>query len=208
MEPLELVVYSDFLCPWCYCAALRLERVEASFGGAVALDWRAFLLRPRPRGDRDLERFRAYTRSWLRVAEEEPGAHFQVWQGDAGPPSHSVPAQLAAKAAQSLGGEAGRQMRWRLFRAYFAENRDISDPQTLFALWLELGLPEAEFDRCEDPALLRAVLSEHDEALGHGATGVPAARLSDSDFALVGAQPEATYRRWLERALAEGRPGA
>jgi len=136
------------------------------------------------------------------VAEEEPRARFRPWEGDAGPPSHSVPAHLAAKAAAALGDAPGARMRERLFRAYFAESRDISDPTTLFSLWFELDLPGDGFDRCADPVLLRGVLSEHQEALDCGATGVPAARLDGQDFVLTGAQPEAVYRRWLERALA------
>ena len=205
MPPLRVLVYSDFLCPWCWNAATRLAAVEAALGGAVELEWRSFLLRPRPdparRGPEALEKFRHYTRGWLQVAEDEPRAPFQVWASDAGPPSHSVPPQLAAKAAMALGPASGRRMRERLFRAYFAESRDISDPDALLALWLELGLPRAEFDRCADPALLRGVLAEHHEAEALGATGVPAARLDGDDFVLMGAQPEATYLRWLHRAL-------
>lgn len=203
MTPLRLAVYSDFLCPWCFDAAVRLEAVEAQLGGAVELEWRSYLLRPRPRerSPEALAKFRAYTQSWLRVADDEPRAGLRVWQGDAGPPTHSVPPQLAAKAAAAFGRDAARRLRARLFRAYFAESRDISDPATLLALWGEAGLPDAAFGRCADPALLRAVLADHDEAVRLGATGVPAVRLGDEEFVLVGAQPEAVYLRWLRRAL-------
>jgi len=205
MPPLRVLVYSDFLCPWCWNAATRLGAVEAALGGAVTLEWRSFLLRRRPdparQGPEALEKFRSYTKGWLRVAEDEPRAPFQVWASDAGPPSHSVPPQLAAKAAAAVDADAGRRMRERLFRAYFAESRDISDPNALFALWRELELPEPAFDRCADPALLRSVLAEHREAEELGATGVPAARLDGDDFVLMGAQPEATYLRWLRRTL-------
>jgi predicted DsbA family dithiol-disulfide isomerase len=205
VTPLRLIVYSDFLCPWCFNAATKLASVEAVLGDAVAIEWRSFLLRPRPdparRGLAALEKFRHYTKSWLRVAEDEPRAAFRVWQGDAGPPSHSVPAHLAAKAAAALGELPGRRMRDRLFRAYFAENRDISDPTALLALWRELGLPEAAFDRCADSELLRQVLADHAEAIERGATGVPAVCIEGDDFVLTGAQPEAVYLRWLRRRL-------
>ena len=39
------------------------------------------------------------------------------------------------------------------------------------------------------------------EAQALGATGVPAVRLADQDFVLVGAQPEAVVLRWLRRAI-------
>lgn len=203
---LAVVVYSDFLCPWCWNAATRLAAVEAALDGALALSWRSYLLRPQPRErtPEALEAFRVYTDSWRRVAADEPRAPFQTWQGDAGPPTHSLPAQLAAKAAAELGEAAGRRMRERLFRAYFAESRDISDRAQLQALWNELGLDAAAFARSDDPALARQVLAEHEEAQALGAHGVPAVRLAGSEHVIVGAQPEATYLRWFQRALASG----
>ncbi|MDJ0867252.1 MAG: DsbA family protein [Myxococcota bacterium] len=201
MDPLRVIVYSDFLCPWCLNAATRLESVEQTLGPEVALEWRSYLLRPQARPGRDLERFRAYTKSWQRVAEDEPRAVLREWASDEGPPTHSVPAHLAAKAAAALGPDAERRMRQRLFGAYFAESRDISSPTTLLALWRELGLPEEAFDRCDDADIKRRVAQEHQEALDLGASGVPAARLADQDFVLMGAQPEETYLRWLRRAL-------
>jgi predicted DsbA family dithiol-disulfide isomerase len=202
MSAVRLVVYSDFLCPWCWNAATRLASVQRSIGPAVAIEWKAYLLRPWPEPGRDLEKFRAYTQGWLRVAADEPRAPFVPWASDAGPPSHSVPAHVAAKAAGALGDEAGARMRDRLFRAYFTESRDISDRATLAALWGEVGLDAARFPASEDPSLVRQVFADHEEAQALGATGVPAARLAEMDFVLVGAQPEAVYERWLTRALA------
>jgi predicted DsbA family dithiol-disulfide isomerase len=204
VEPLGVVVYSDFLCPWCWNAATRLAAVETELAGALKLEWRSYLLRPqpRPRSPEALEAFRAYTQGWRRVAEDEPRAPFQPWQGDAGPPTHSLPAQLAAKAAATFGEEPGRRLRERLFRAYFAESRDISDAAVLAALWREVGLDASAFARTGDPALVQRVLADHEEAQALGATGVPAVRLADQDFVLVGAQPEAVYLRWFRKALA------
>jgi predicted DsbA family dithiol-disulfide isomerase len=207
VPPLRVIVYSDFLCPWCWSAATRLAAVEAVLGDALALEWRSFLLRPRPqeRTPEALERFRAYSRGWLRVAEDEPRAPFRVWASDAGPPTHSLPPHLVAKAAAALGVDAGRRMRERLFRAYFAESRDVSERAVLEALWAEAGLDPTGFARSDDPELVRRTRAEHEEAVACGATGVPAVRLAGQDFALVGAQPEAVYLRWFRRALDQAR---
>jgi predicted DsbA family dithiol-disulfide isomerase len=168
----------------------------------VRVEWRSFLLRSRPRPAPDLEKFRAYTRSWLRPAAEPDSGTFRVWQGEAGPPSHSVPPHLVAKAAAQLGTEAFRRVHELLLHAYFAQSRDVTDAQTLRALWREAGLPDAEFRRTEDPALLREVLLQHEEALEAGATGVPAVRLADNPAVIVGAHPLELYRRWTERTRA------
>jgi putative protein-disulfide isomerase len=199
VRPLHFIVNSDYLCPWCYNGAIRLDRLEREAGGAVRVEWRAYLLRPRADRPRDLEKFRAYTRSWLRPASEPESGEFQVWRGDAGPPSHSIPPHLVAKAAARLGDDAFRRIHRRLLHAYFAESRDVSDTGTLRALWGEAGLPAPAFDAHEDPDLLRQTLAEHAEAIEAGVTGVPSVRLVGTDAVITGAHPLALYRRWVER---------
>jgi predicted DsbA family dithiol-disulfide isomerase len=201
-NPIRFVAYSDYLCPWCYNAAVRLRRLEETSGGSVEVEWRSFLLRPRPDPSRSLEKFRRYTRSWLRPAAEPDSGTFRVWEGDAGPPSHSVPPHLAAKAAAGLGPEAFRRMHERLLYAYFAENRDITERATLHELWKELQLDERGFERLDDPALLSEVIQQHNEALECGASGVPAVRMQGIDAVIVGAQPLDFYTRWIERIRA------
>jgi predicted DsbA family dithiol-disulfide isomerase len=176
--------------------------LEEEFGDALALEWRSFLLRPQPDPRRTLEKFRAYTQSWLRAAADPDGGTFTVWRGAAGPPSHSIPPHLVAKAASRLGREPFERIHAALLRAYFADSRDITDAATLRAIWEECGLPPDELAAAGDPALLREVVEQHNEALELGVTGVPAVRVDGSDAFVVGAQPLETYRRWIQRLLA------
>ncbi len=172
----------------------------------MQFDWRSYLLRPEPRRpgepQRDLEKFRAYTQSWLRPAAEDDSGEFRVWQSDCGPPSHSVPAHRVSKAAARLGRQAFELIHERLMRAYFTENRDISRPATLQDLWHEVGLPADAFEVSRDPSILEEVLADHREALESGVTGVPAVRLEGNPAVIVGAHPIGLYRRWIERTLA------
>ena len=197
----ELVAWSDYLCPWCYNAAVRLHRLEDDLDGRVHVEWRTFLLRPRPDPSRTLEKFRAYTQSWLRPAAEPDAAPFRVWASDEGPPSHSVPPHLVAKAAAQLGPDVFRAMHERLLHAYFAENRDITNAETLQALWREAGLPEGEFARIGDEALLRDVVEQHNEAVTIGVSGVPAVMMVGNDVPMTGAMSYDTYRKWVARRL-------
>jgi predicted DsbA family dithiol-disulfide isomerase len=190
---------------------VRLRRIEAEYEGRVQFEWRSYLLRParRPPPDSEqraadqLEKFRAYTQSWLRPGSEPDGGDFNTWHSDAGPPSHSVPPHLVAKAAARLGKPAFDAIHERLLRAYFSESRDITNWDTLKTLWLELGLPEEAFAESENPALSEQVFAEHREAVELGATGVPAVRRADDSIVIVGAHPAEMYRRWIERALSE-----
>ena len=205
VDSVTLFVWSDYLCPWCYNAALRLHRLDDAFGEKLNIEWRSYLLRPTARR-RDLERFRKYTESWQRPASEPDGGAFTVWASDVGPPSHSVPAHQLAKAAARVSPEAFRAMHLRLMHAYFTENRDISDLDTQRALWEELLLPSEAFALRNDPAILAEIESEHRAAREAGATGVPAVQLEGNDAIVEGAHEYALYERWVTRILERGLP--
>jgi predicted DsbA family dithiol-disulfide isomerase len=197
VSPVRLEVWSDYLCPWCHLGAHRLALLEAE--GGVELCFRSFLLRPHPRADRDLHAFVRYTQSWTRPAAEPDAPAFRVWETSEGPPSHSVPPHLVAKAARALHPQRARALHERLLRAYFAENRDISREVVLRELWVEVGFVEADFASASDPAVLRETIDDHNQAVELGITGVPAVRAAGSDAFVLGAQPLAVYRRWVSR---------
>ena len=200
MKPVVLEVWSDYLCPWCHLADHRLGLLKQEFGPDLELEFKSYLLRPRPE-ERTLEKFMRYTQSWMRPAGEPDAPKFQVWETSEGPPSHSVPAHLVAKAAERLGEEAFGQIHQRLLIAYFEDNRDISNVETLKAIWAEAGLPPDDFAASGEPELLRATTEQHNEALELGITGVPSVRVKGTDAFVSGAQPLETYRRWIDRLM-------
>ena len=166
----------------------------------VELEWRSFLLRPTPESrPRTLDQFKRYTQSWSRPAQEEPRARFREWASDEGPPSHSLPPHLVAKAARAVSEEAFEALHGRLFEAYFEHNRDITHLEVLRSLWLASGLPEDRFEEWRRPEYQQQVWSEHAEAIDQGASGVPAVRWQGGYGVLMGAQPEGVYQRWIER---------
>ena len=61
---------------------MRLRRLEEEFAGVVEFEWRSYLLRPHRREHTDreaaLEKFRAYTRSWLRPATDDDAGDFHA----------------------------------------------------------------------------------------------------------------------------------
>jgi predicted DsbA family dithiol-disulfide isomerase len=178
-----------------------LRRLEVELAGRIEIAWRSYLLRSEPNGARDLERFRSYTKGWLRPGAEPDAGTFQVWQGDEGPPSHSLPPHLVARAASEIGRPEFDAVHERLFSAYFAENRDITRTENLRAIWKECGLPDGGFERRDDPAIREAVLADHKEAIDLGIHGVPAVRIDPNPIAAVGAQPLDAYRRWFLKEL-------
>ena len=202
-EPVSFTVFSDFLCPWCYVGAVRLQRAQERHGDRLRVEWKSYLLRPDPTRP-DLERFRAYAQGWRRQAQLEPRATFRLWDTDTQPPGHSLPAAAAAKLAASYGAEGSDRYRHALFAAYFTDNRTISDRGVLAAVAGECGLPAEDFGRRLDEEWAEhvdAVFDDFSDALEVGVTAVPAV-VVDDDFVLRGAVEDADYDDAVTRALA------
>src|SRR5258708_4036299 len=72
--PVEIAVFSDYLCPWCWPAAVHLKRLREEFGTAVRVIHKAFLLRP---ADAKRE-FSAYHLQHRVAAESASGLPFHV----------------------------------------------------------------------------------------------------------------------------------
>ena len=178
---------------------MRLDQLAAEAGDRVRIQWRSFLLRPRPE-ERTVEAFREYTTSWRRPAALEAGARFTVWEGGE-PPSHSLPAAIGGKVAESFGAAAFDRFHHRLLEAYFAENRTISDPTVLAEVASESDLDPAAFAtryEADRERLAGAVIDDHNQALERGITAVPTV-VVDDDLVLPGALDLEAYRRIVDR---------
>jgi len=178
---------------------VRLDDFAESAGDRIEIDWRSFLLRVEPKtGDRD--KFIEYTQSWLRPAESEPRAKFQVWASDADQPSSSVPAQVAFKTVEAGWPDLAMAFHHRLLEAYFSENRNIADSDELVNLAVEVGIDREEFEeyaRAHADEMTQKVIEDHNMAMQNSVTAAPTVVFADA-FAVPGAQPVETYDRILD----------
>lgn len=179
---------------------MRLDEVQEHFGDQLTIDWKSFLLRVEPKTE-NREAFIAYTKSWLNPAEQEPRTNFTLWASDEDQPPSSVPAQVAHKAVASLDPDAAMPYHHALLTAYFTDNRNIGDPETLLDIAAEIGvdrdvLQALVAEKQDDFA--QVVIVEHNAALQLQVQAVPTVVL-DGGFAIPGAQPAETYIRLVER---------
>ncbi len=202
--PVRLDVFSDYLCPWCYNAAVRLRDIEQAYGERVRVHWRAFPLIPGEQPDR---RVTNKTREgWQRIGAEEPRACFVPPALDGPLPSSSIPAQTAAKCAELQGQDAFDGLHARLFTALFRDHLDIGRPDVLRRLAQEAGLDLARFEADYAGEAYEAVLRDCAEgAAWFGVSGLPTVIL-DEKLSLVGAVPTERYRLLIDWILA-GEPG-
>ena len=182
---------------------MRLEKIEAEYPERVEVVWKSFMLRPTPQ-PRNLEQHREYTRSWLNPASQPESGEFNVWATDNPPPTHSVPALVAGKAAATFGDEAFRRFHEEVMRAYFAENRTISDLEVLTDVAGKSEIPENEFRSLLDERwqeFENEVFAEHTEAVSLGVTGIPSV-VVDEAILIPGAVEADVYRRVIRDRLA------
>lgn len=200
-SPVRFAIWSDFLCPWCYVTALRLDEVRREVGDVVTFEWHSFALRPVAK-DRPLDAFTRYTEGWARCAAAEPRASFHTWAGEHSPPSHSMPCLIAGKAVMhDFGTDGFDRFHLALMRAYFSENRTISDREVMLEVADAVGLDAPALSKrldADHDSLEAEVVADHRDALARGIAAVPTVVI-DEEYMLQGAMTVEQYRKVVAR---------
>ena len=202
-QPLEIVVYFDYVCPWCYVASARLFMLQGEYGDRIAINWKSFLLNPHGSRPRQYPVARI-NQGRLRAADEEAGLDIVPWPEDKPLPDSSMPAHEAARCAQMQGSEAFERYHMALMKAYFSDCRDISDRPELISLAEEVQLDVGKFTSdLESDWPERKVLDDYQEAVEDGGViGVPTVIIGERAV-LEAAVPLELYRRAVQRLSGE-----
>ena len=193
---MQIDIYSDIVCPWCYVGKRRLERALTSVGGDIHVTWRPFQLNPTmPLDGMDrsaylkakfgsLEAFGQMKEQLLAAGEEEqiPFAFEKIQRTPNTFSAHRLVWHAAQQGKQDEVVEA-------LFRAYFLEGKNIGDPKTLAHVAVEAGLDRTETEEflASDKGVTEVKM---EEAVGRrlGISGVPYFVINGT-VAISGAQP-------------------
>ena len=188
--------YFDFSSPYGYFASTRIDALGAKYGREVA--WRPFLLgvamkitggTPLPsvplKGDyarRDFARSAGYY-----------GVEFRL------PSVFPISSQAPARAFYWVDRKDPKQAKVlaaALYRAYFVEDVNISNPEDTIAVCAQLGYkPEEVRAAINDAAIKELVKAEVDKAIARGAFGSPYIVVDDEAF--WGADRLEQVEKWL-----------
>lgn len=198
----SVVVYSDYVCPFCLLAEKVVSRATA--GRNIGLSWRAFELRPAPVPT--LKPEDPYLPSiWARSVyplAEQLGVPIKL-------PSIS-PQPRTAKAFEllAMAQDQGRDHAYslRVLQAFFQEDRNIGDPQVLVGLAADVGIDAEAARLALKDGTYRA---RHREALRHakedmGIRSVPTIVVGDQIFR--GTPPMAQLEAALDQFEAAAGP--
>ncbi|MBC8069754.1 MAG: DsbA family oxidoreductase [Deltaproteobacteria bacterium] len=207
MKTIEIELFEDIVCPWCYLGAHRLERVIAALPDPtrVTVVHRPFQLRPQtPATGLDI-----HAELEARYGNLEPLFARLVGEADKSGLALDPKRQrftyptLGAHTLLRLARPRGTQpaLAMALFRAHFVDARNIGDPEVLAEIAADHGFEREEARALVTaPAELVLTRAQTETASRSGITGVPLFVIGGRT--LNGAQPEAALRAAIDDALA------
>ncbi|RGC68914.1 DSBA-like thioredoxin domain protein [Micromonospora sp. MW-13] len=202
---MEIEIYADVACPWCYIGKRRLEQALESYDGAVTIRYRPFQLDPSPVPAPQPLVTGLAAKFGSRERVEQMFSHVTGVAADAGlrldfdraVTANTFDAHRLVRYATGQGLAA--ETVDALYRAHFTDGVDVGSRAELARLAAGVGLDEAEvrahLDSGEGSAEVAAELAAAREL---GVTSVPTFVLAGK-YAVTGAQEPQT----LLAALAE-----
>jgi len=207
---MQVEIWSDVVCPWCYLGKRRFEKALESFAhrDEVEVVYRSFELDPSAPQEADMPTVQRLAAKYGMTVSGAEQAQRQMEQRAAGDgltfrmdglrSGNTRDAHRLLQLAKVSGRQA--QLMERLHSAYFTEQDSIFDHAALTRLASEAGLDKSEVTQVlagDDYA--DAVDADELIARQLGATGVPFFVI-DRRYGVSGAQPPATLANALERA--------
>jgi predicted DsbA family dithiol-disulfide isomerase len=208
----QIDVWSDVVCPWCYIGKRRLEAALSRVDRPVTVVWHSFQLDPNaPReSSANLEEMLAkkygmspgQARSMqerVTAVAAEAGLAYRL---DRARPENTFDAHRLLQWASSLG--QGPALTERLMKAYFVDGERIGDRATLARLAGEIGLDPEEAAKvlADESSHADAVRADVGRARDIGVRGVPFF-VVDGRYGISGAQEVAVLEQAIRQALAE-----
>jgi predicted DsbA family dithiol-disulfide isomerase len=210
---MNVEIWSDVVCPWCYIGKRRFERAVASFGhpDEVTVTYRSFELDPDAPAQRTGTHAEHLAGKYGMTVAQADQAGQQMTERAAGDGlefrfdiirgGNTFDAHRLLHLARDYGLQP--ELKERLMKATFTEGLPIADQPTLARLATEAGLPADRVQAVLDgDGYADAVRADEQQAARYGITGVPFF-VADGKYAVSGAQPPEVLLELLRRAYDE-----
>jgi len=213
---MEIEIWSDIACPWCYVGKRRFEAALADFEHRddVRVTWRSFELDPAAPPEREGDRAERLAKKYGMTVERAREMESQMTDTAAGE-GLDFRFDIARSGSTfdghrlvHLAAEHGLQdaMKERLLRAYFGEGELISDHDTLVRLAGEVGVAEDEVRQMlAGDRFAAAVREDEQTAARFGISGVPTF-VVDRSLGVSGAHPPQALLQLLHEGWERSAP--
>jgi len=200
-KKLKVIVYSDYICPFCYIGFHRIEKLKEKYN--LDVEWEPFELHPEtPKEGFKMEGL-SFPRDYLemvmanvkRLADED-GLNLKF----TGTLPNSQLAMYISEFARVKG--VFDEFHKLVFNSYWLEGKDIGDLSLLLDLAESVGLNKEEiiiYIKSDEP--VNRLKKNMFELGRRGINGVPTFLIGDQF--VIGAQPYEVFQRVIEQALHE-----
>ncbi|GEK20578.1 DsbA family oxidoreductase [Cellulomonas xylanilytica] len=219
VRTLNVEIWSDIACPWCYIGKRRFATALADFPHRehVEVTWRAYELSPGTPAGPGIPEIEALarhkgiprdqvTRMFAQVTGVAAGDGL-AYDFDRAIAANTFAAHRLVHLARTTGGaELAERTLEALFSAHFEHGADLGDDETLVRIVGDAGVDaDAARGVLAGDAGADAVRADEDEARALGVTGVPFF-VVDRRIAVSGAQPAGVFTQLLETAWRDAHP--
>jgi len=213
---MEIEIWSDIACPWCYVGKRRFEAALAEFEHRddVRVTWRSFELDPAAPPEREGDRAERLAEKYGMTVEQAREMGRQMTETAAGEGlDFRFDIQRSGTTFDGhrvihLADEHGLQdaMKERLLRAYFSEGELMSDHDTLVRLASEVGLdPDETRAMLASDRFAAEVRDDERTAAQFGISAVPTF-VVDRAIGASGAHPPEALLQLLHQGWERSRP--
>jgi predicted DsbA family dithiol-disulfide isomerase len=210
---MQVEIWSDIVCPWCYLGKRRFESALAAFRHRDEVDvvWRSFELDPGAPRQRELPALEHLAHKYGMSVEQAAASQQRLTDLAA---AEGLEYHLDRTAGGNsfdahrllhLAARAGLQdaLKERLLRAYFTENEAIGQPEALQRLAVDAGLDPGDVaDLLAGQRFGDEVRADERRAQLLGVNGVPFFAI-DERYGISGAQSSDLILSALEQAWSE-----
>jgi predicted DsbA family dithiol-disulfide isomerase len=210
-NPIDVQIWSDVQCPWCYIGKRKFEAAVAQFDGEVTVTYRSFELAPDTPVDFEGTPI-DYLSQRKGISPEQAQMMVDRVSGIAESVGleyhydriHQTNTVLAHELLHFAKAHCKQvELKERLLRAYFTEGRHIGRADELAQLAGEIGLDaSAAATALAEHTYLPNVKADMAQAVAYGIQGVPFFVIDDR-YGISGAQETATFVAALQQAAAE-----
>lgn len=215
---MKITYWSDYACPYCYIAEIRLDKAIAKLQSQneladnVEIELKAFQLDPNapltsngPTVERFAEKYG--------ISHEQAGEQLQKISQLATEEgigfnyadtlfTNTLDAHRLTKYVQKNAPELADKLKKAIYKAYFIDKKELADRNVLTTIAIEIGLDIDVADLLDSDTFKEEVIADQDEAMRLGVRGVPYFVINDT-YAIPGAMSQEDFENALRQIYNE-----
>jgi predicted DsbA family dithiol-disulfide isomerase len=205
LPELNITVYSDYICPFCYVGHHRLQRLRDTY--ELKINWCFLEIHPETATEGEAidslnypaEQWNQMMENLERVAKEEniPLSKLSFI-------TNSKDALLLSEAAKQCGRDIFYKLHEKLFNTYFVDSKNIADREVLRATAKSCGIDKETIDSAwSDECYQQRLLQNLNSARQHNIQSVPSFVFGEK--ILTGVVSESRFRKAASEMLASNK---